>query len=102
MGAAAAAGTMSDLPGIGQRVVSDLSQDVDGLSWAWADAHGLPERVAPAPARASPPTRALAARHCRGSPTLAPFWAWLIGVPGASVNARRVFRGVEATGVGKQ
>ncbi len=40
MGAAAAVGTASDLPGIGQRVVSDLSQDVDGLSRTWADAGG--------------------------------------------------------------
>jgi len=37
MGAATAAGTVSDLPGIGQRVVSDLSQDVDGLSRTWTD-----------------------------------------------------------------
>ena len=41
MGASAAAGTVSDLPGIGQRVVSDLSQDVDGLSRTWTDAWGL-------------------------------------------------------------
>lgn len=38
MGAGAAIGTVSDLPGIGQRVVSDLSQDVDGLSRTWTDA----------------------------------------------------------------
>jgi len=35
--AATATGTVSDLPRSGQRVVSDLSQDVDGLSRTWPD-----------------------------------------------------------------
>lgn len=39
-GGAAATGIVSDLSGIGQRVVSDLSQDVDGLSRTWTDAGG--------------------------------------------------------------
>ena len=33
-------GMVSDLPGLGQRVVSDLSQDMDGLSRTWTDAGG--------------------------------------------------------------
>jgi hypothetical protein len=40
--AAAAVGTVSDLPGVGQRVVSDLSQDVDGLSRTWTDIRAHP------------------------------------------------------------
>ncbi len=45
MGAAASAGAVSDLPGIGQRVVSDLSQGVDGLSGTWTDAGGRQDAV---------------------------------------------------------
>jgi hypothetical protein len=36
---------VSDLSGTGQRVVSDLSQDVDGLSRTWTDAGGRKRRV---------------------------------------------------------
>lgn len=42
IGAPAAVATVSDLSGIGQRVVSDLSQDVDGLSSTWTDAGAHP------------------------------------------------------------
>ena len=37
---AAVLGTGSHLPGTGQRVVSDSSQDVDGLSRTWTDVRG--------------------------------------------------------------
>lgn len=46
IGAATAARRVSDLSVIGQGVVSDLSQDVDGLSRTWTDAGGLPPREA--------------------------------------------------------
>lgn len=49
LGAAAAVGAVSDLPGIGQRVVSYLSQDVDGLPRTWTGAGGPTGSAAGAP-----------------------------------------------------